>query len=140
MEIIIKTWPEERQRVLDALEDFTRRHAVPASVVKAADLALEEHLTNVVSHGYDASAARDVVIRLTLELDGPWMQLEVEDGGRPFDPLSRLPVDTAVPLEQREIGGLGVHLMRQFMDEIDYRRVTGKNILRMRKRLDKNAK
>jgi serine/threonine-protein kinase RsbW len=44
-------------------------------------------------------------------------------------------VDTTVPLEQRPIGGLGIHLMRRFMDEIEYRSDGGKNVLRMRKRL-----
>ena len=60
---------------------------------------------------------------------------EVEDDGREFDPLTRPPVDTSAPLEQRGIGGLGVHMVRQLMDSVEYRRVTGRNILTMTRRV-----
>ena len=61
--------------------------------------------------------------------------MDVEDDGRPFDPLAVPPVDTSLPLEEKLIGGFGVHLMRQFMDELSYARESGKNVLRMRKRI-----
>ena len=61
--------------------------------------------------------------------------MDVEDDGTPFDPLAAPPVDTSLPLGDKPIGGLGVHLMRQFMDELSYARADGKNMLRMRKRI-----
>jgi anti-sigma regulatory factor (Ser/Thr protein kinase) len=61
--------------------------------------------------------------------------VEVFDDCRPFNPLERPEVDTTKPLEEKPIGGLGVHLMRKFMDELDYRREEGKNVFRMRKKL-----
>ena len=131
MELILKNKPEEKRRLLQALEDFARQHQLPPAVVQAADLALEEHLTNVMAYAYEDAAPHEILVRLTIESGR--MQIEVEDDGRPFNPLTRPPVDTSAPLEERPIGGLGIHLIRRFMDEVDYRREAGRNILRMRK-------
>jgi len=59
----------------------------------------------------------------------------VEDDARPFNPLERAPVDTTVPLDQKPLGGLGIHMIRHSMDELEYRRDGGRNILTMRKRI-----
>ena len=134
MELVLKNQPEELPRVRRALEDFARQHAAPDRAVRAADLALEEHLANVLAYAYQDKAAHDIFIRFTIE--GRCLQIEVADDGRPFNPLSRPAPDTSLPLDQRSPGGLGIHLIRHSMDELNYRRQADQNILRMRKRLD----
>ena len=134
MEIVIKNKPEEGARLLQALEAFAAEHRLPAKVRQAADLALEEHLTNVRKYAYTDAAPHEIHIRLSC--DERALHVEVEDDGRAFNPLEAPHVDTSVPLEQRSIGGLGIHLLRQFMDELDYRREGSRNILRMTKRLE----
>ena len=121
-------------RLHRALEEFARQHAVPDRALRAADLAIEEHLTNVRGYAYQDKAAHDILVRLTIE--GRCLQVEVADDGLSFNPLSQPAPDTSLPLDQRLPGGLGIHLIRQFMDQLDYRREADKNILRMRKRLD----
>lgn len=106
---------------------------MPTSAQQAADLALEEHLTNILSYGYESGSARQVVVRI--ETDAEWLRAEVEDDGRPHNPLAQPPVDTSVPLHEKPIGGLGIHLIRQAMDELSYSHEAGKNVLRMKKRL-----
>ena len=133
MELILKNTQEGKQRVLPALQEFAREHRVPPNVLQAADLALEEHLTNVLAYAYGDANPHEIVVRLTLE--GSWFQLEVEDDGRPFNPLSLAPVDTSLPLSEKPLGGLGIHLIRSLMDEAVYRREGEKNVLRLRKRL-----
>jgi anti-sigma regulatory factor (Ser/Thr protein kinase) len=96
-------------------------------------LAIEEHLTNILSYGYEPGATPHVVIRM--ETDAEWLRVQVEDNGKPYDPLATPPVDTSIPLEEKPIGGLGVHLMRQVMDELSFAREAGKNVIRMGKRL-----
>lgn len=108
-------------------------HRIPAAARQAADLAIEEHLTNVLSHGYEPGVTPRIVIRM--ETDADWLRVDVEDNGKPYDPLTTPPVDTSIPLEEKPIGGLGVHLMRQCMDELSYAREAGKNVLRMGKRI-----
>jgi anti-sigma regulatory factor (Ser/Thr protein kinase) len=132
VEIVLTNEPGERQRLLTALETFAREQHLPEAVRHAADLALEEHLTNIVRYGYGDGGLHE--IRLRFEIEGDLLKLEVVDDGKPFDPLQRPEVDTSVPLEKKPVGGLGIHLIRQFMDQVQYRREGDKNVLTMRKR------
>jgi anti-sigma regulatory factor (Ser/Thr protein kinase) len=134
LEIVLTNRPEERRRLLRALEVFAAEHRLPAKVLQAADLALEEHLTNVLHYAYADAALHEIRVRLSC--DERAFLVEVEDDGQAFNPLDAPPVDTYVPLEERPVGGLGIHLMRKFMDTLDYRREGGRNILRMTKRLE----
>ena len=133
LEIVLTNRPEEQPRLLRALEAFVAEHRLPAKVLQAADLALEEHVTNVLHYAYADAALHEIRVRLSC--DERALLVEVEDDGRAFNSLDVPPVDTSVSLEQRPVGGLGIHLMRQFMDTLDYRREGGRNILRMTKRL-----
>ena len=134
MEIVLTNRPEEKPHLFRALEAFAAEHRLPAKVLQVADLALEEHVTNVLKYAYADTALHEIRVRLSC--DGGALYVEVEDDGRAFNPLEGPPVDTSIPLEQRPIGGLGIHLMRRFMDELDYRREGSRNILRMTKRLE----
>lgn len=101
--------------------------------MQAADLALEEYLSNLTKYSFAGRPDHEIKIRFTI---GSEFVIEVEDDGPPFNPLTAPPVDTSAPLENRPLGKLGIHLMRTFIDELDYRTVGGRNILRMRKRLN----
>ena len=133
MQVSLTNQPKEKQRLLQSLQKFARDHLLPAPVLQAADLALEEHLTNVMNYGYADGMPHDILIRLEI-VEGAF-QIEVEDDGKPFNPLERPPVDMTIPLEDRPIGGLGIHLIRHYMDEVAYRRENERNILQMRKRV-----
>jgi len=122
----------ERQRFLRELRSFAREHALTSDMLHAADLVLEEHFSNILTYGYDK--AQDVEIVVRLSWDGSELLIEVRDGGRPFDPTAQPGPDFNLPAEQRPIGGLGIHIMRQYMDGLEYRREEGKNVLVMRKR------
>ena len=117
MEIVLTNRPEEKPRLLRALEAFAAEHRLPAKVLQAADLALEEHMTNVLNYAYADTALHEIRVRLSC--DGGVLYVEVEDDGRAFNPLEAPPVDTSIPLEERSIGGWGIHLMRRFMDGLD---------------------
>lgn len=133
MEIVLRNQPHDRQKLLSSLETFARSHHLPDAVHHAADLALEEHLTNITRYAYDDVRSHDVVIRFEIERDH--LVIQVVDDGKPFDPLERPEVDTSIPLDQKPVGGLGIHLIRQFMDQVQYRREGNKNVLTLRKRL-----
>ena len=134
MEIVLQNQPEEKTRVLAGLSAFAAEHHLTPGVVHAADLALEEHLTNVLNYGYEDKAVHEIRVRFSIREHS--LHVEVEDDARPYNPLDQPPVDTAAPLDERRIGGLGVHLMRHFMDRLEYRREGNRNILRMTKRID----
>lgn len=120
----------ELPRVAHArLEAFALTAALPAKVMFAVDTALEELLQNVV----DYSGAHE--IKLLLIVDGGELRLELADDGRPFNPLAARGPDLSVPLAEREVGGLGVHLIRRMMDRAAYEHRGGCNHLKLAKYL-----
>lgn len=126
----LKNSLSEIARLKRIVDEFARRHQIEAQTLRNMDLALDEILTNIISYGYDEGGEHRIVIRLALE-QGKWT-VEVEDDGRPFNPLTAPAPDTKQLLEERPIGGLGIHLVRKNIDELDYRRQQDRNILIMR--------
>ncbi len=97
------------------------------------NLALEEAVVNVMSYAYPAGTKGD--INIEAEANDRRLKFIVSDSGVPFDPTAKEEVDTSLSVEERPIGGLGIHLVRQIMDSINYERVDGKNILTLRKKI-----
>jgi anti-sigma regulatory factor (Ser/Thr protein kinase) len=123
----------ELPRLAGWVDAFVARHRLPSAIAYALHLALEEAVTNVITHGYaDAEAhAIDVGLRVA----GRTVRAEISDDGRPFDPRQAPPPDLAAPPEARRVGGLGVFLMKRLMDEIGYEATGGRNRLTLVKRL-----
>ena len=99
------------------------------------NLAMEEAVVNVMSYAYPADTVGDVTIEAVTIADQ--LQFTITDCGTPFDPTAKEDVDTTLSAEERPIGGLGIHLVRQLMDSITYERIDGKNVLTLRKKFDK---
>jgi serine/threonine-protein kinase RsbW len=94
-------------------------------------LAVEEACTNVIEHAYRGKGGE---LNITFEARGRDVVLTVRDHGRPFAPEKVVAPDTSLPLTQRRIGGLGLHLMYQLMDEVRFDFAEGGNTLVMVKR------
>jgi anti-sigma regulatory factor (Ser/Thr protein kinase) len=119
--------------LFERLGAFHRRCGVSDDDAYVLTLVLEEVFTNVVRHGYPEEGGHQIAIRL--ELAGGVVTISVEDDGRSFDPVLAPPANLDAPLEERQPGGLGVHLIRSLMDEVAYRRAGGHNVLTLRKKL-----
>ena len=117
----------------EAVGVFTREHGVSEQYASAIHLVLEETVANVILYGY--RDAREHTIDVTLSIHGPDVILTVADDAMAFNPLLAPPPELDKPLEERPIGGLGIHLVRSMMDDVQYARRDGRNILTMRKRL-----
>jgi len=109
------------------LTEFAEHHGVPSEIVFRVTLVLEEIITNVISYGYEDEKEHEICVRLWWK--DPDMKIEVEDDGRLFNPLEALPPDFEKPLAERQVGGLGIHLVREMMDELEYRQENHKNLL-----------
>ena len=120
----------EIERLARIADDFGRRHRLNAETSHNVKVALDEILTNIISYAYDDAKEHIIVIRLSLDQE-TWT-VEVEDDGRPFNPLNAPEPDTKQLLGERPIGGLGIHLVRKLIDELEYRRQNDRNILVMR--------
>jgi sigma-B regulation protein RsbU (phosphoserine phosphatase) len=97
------------------------------------NLAMEEAVVNVMSYAYPAGTVGNVNIEAMANDNR--LKFIVSDWGTPFDPTAEKEVDTTLSAEERPIGGLGIHLVRQIMDSINYERIDGKNVLTLRKKL-----
>jgi len=117
----------ELERLNLILAEFGERYHLPSKVLFNLNLALEEILTNIISYGYDNREEHEIIVRLSLEQGE--LTAEVEDDGRPFNPLEAPEQDLNKPLEERPVGGLGIHLVRKLMDELTYQRQEGRNLL-----------
>ncbi len=127
----------ELERASTTLDEFGHQHAIPAAALFDLHLALDEILTNVMSYGYDDDAQHEIVVHLSASPDCPpyHVEIRVEDDGRPFNPLAAAPPDVQASIADRPVGGLGIYLVRRVMDDLEYRRQQGKNMLVMRKML-----
>ncbi len=116
------------------LDRFCQAQAVNEKCRFEMHLAVEEHFTNIVTHGYtDGGEHR---IKVTLRRRGRTIEIDIEDDGIPFNPLEIRAPDVNAPLETRKIGGLGIHLTKKCMNEVVYHRRVGKNILTLKKHID----
>jgi serine/threonine-protein kinase RsbW len=128
----LKNQLSELARLSQALAEFQQCHQLPDKVAFDMHLALEEIVTNIISYGFDDN--REHHIRISLCLERREMTAEVEDDGKPYNPLEAPSPETEQPLTERAVGGLGIHLVRHLMDDIVYRRRGGRNVLVMKKK------
>jgi anti-sigma regulatory factor (Ser/Thr protein kinase) len=121
----------EIERLAHLVDSFCAAQQLSTDIAYRINLALDEVITNVIIHGYADAQEHEIVTRLTI--DGATIVIEVVDDGRPFNPLDVPPVEFAADPLERPIGGLGLHLVRNVMDSIDYRYEHGRNVLVLRK-------
>ena len=103
-------------------------------VVFNMNLVLEEAVTNVVMYSYPKGESGSV--DLVAKCNGESVTFVLSDAGKPFDPTMVPETDVTLPAEERRIGGLGIFLIKQIMDTVEYRRNEGRNVLVMSKKLN----
>jgi len=119
----------EIPRVAERVEEFCVTRKISGKIVYRFNLSLDEVLTNIISHGL-TQGRHEIAVSVALQ-DGN-LVAEVSDDGPAFDPLSAPAPDIRAPIEERKIGGLGIHLLRTLMDAVEYRRADGRNLLTFR--------
>ena len=123
----------ELERLHDAVAELGEVGEWPPDLVYQVDLVLEELIVNTVNYGYDDDARHEIEVTLTSDEDV--FTVEIIDDGHAFNPLDDAPEpDLDARIEDRPIGGLGIHLMRVMMDDVHYRREENKNHLTLIKR------
>jgi sigma-B regulation protein RsbU (phosphoserine phosphatase) len=127
LSVMLKNDLSELQRLNQIVTEFADRHGLASELVSRLTLVLEEIITNVISYGYDDGLQHEILVRLSWK--DPNMKVEVEDDGRPFNPLKAPPPDMGKPLTEMKVGGLGIHFVREKMDELEYRRENDRNLL-----------
>jgi anti-sigma regulatory factor (Ser/Thr protein kinase) len=124
----------EIPRLNEWVEEVLTAEGVAAPIVFKMTLALEEAVVNVINHAFDGVAAPHRII-LSLEVMPDRVRAELVDNGREFDPAAAPAPDLTSPLDERPVGGLGLHLIRSMVDRVDYRRDGDENRLAIEKNL-----
>jgi len=124
---------KEIERLNRLVRQFGELHDVPSRTLYAVNLALDELVTNVVLYGFEDPAGREVLINIATA--GSELTASVADDGKEFNPLTVKKPDLNAGLAERDIGGLGIHLVRSLMDHVNYQREDAKNVLTVRKRI-----
>ncbi len=130
MKLMLENKLTELSKLQGALAEFSGKVGLSQEVLHDLQLVLEEIVVNVISYAYADTARHEIVV--SLEKEGSELAVRVQDEGRAFDPLKVPEPDLDVPVEERPIGGLGMHLVRNLAREVNYERVQGKNILTLK--------
>lgn len=127
---------EAKLSSLHAMVEFVRKQTsgakLPLKEKRQVEIALEEALVNIIRYAYPKPGGK-------IELDvcmipGKIIEIQIKDYGMPFNPVEKeTAIDKDAPLEKREVGGLGICFMKEFIDAIDYKRDGNTNVLTLKK-------
>jgi serine/threonine-protein kinase RsbW len=109
-------------------DGFMQSHQLPVEIIYKVNLILEEALTNIIKYAYKDTLAHDIRIEMTLNEHE--LVIEFQDDGEEFDPICTPPPKLRDSISESPVGGLGIHLIRQMADSIEYQRHQGRNVLR----------
>jgi anti-sigma regulatory factor (Ser/Thr protein kinase) len=135
--LVIKNKLANIDLVNDRFTAFAHGKEVPKNVVGNVCMAFDELLTNIISYAYQDDDQHDIGIQLYLKQNS--IVIIVDDDGLPFNPFQADTPDTQLSIEERDIGGLGIHLIRKIMDNVSYQRKAGQNIVTLTKNFEKDS-
>ena len=120
---------QELNKLEPFLNNFFEQNNLDMSQLPQLDLALEEAITNVIMYAYPDGEKGTA--ELTINVNDGKIYSTLTDSGTPFNPLEQQEENLDVSLEERKIGGLGIHLIKEIMSKVEYEYVDGKNVLKM---------
>ena len=123
---------ENLQTVIDFATEKLEARDCPMKASMQLELVVEEIFVNIASYAYHPEIGA-ATFCMEFEENPSAVKMTFIDGGKPYNPLEKDDPDTTLELEDRDIGGLGIFLVKKNVDEISYEYADGKNILRMKK-------
>ena len=129
----LKSNLSELDALCQNLEKFGQSMGLSKKCVFETNLALDELFTNIISYGFDDKNEHTISITIALQNDD--LVVHIEDDGIPFNPTNAETPDLECSIEECRIGGLGIHLAKNLMDEVCYQRCKDKNILTLKKNI-----
>ncbi len=131
--LLIKNDVHEVSKFSEFVKSVMEKLNVEKSLARQFRLAVEEAVVNVIDYAYPAGKEGDIEVRMMF--DGETLKTVIIDSGVAFDPTAKEQTDTSLSVEDRQIGGLGILLVRELMDSINYERADGQNFLTLIKKL-----
>ena len=131
--IILANDISEITRLYEFIEEMGNDFSLSPDIVFNLNLVLEEAVVNVINYAYPKEEHQYIYLSATMK-DGS-IVLVLTDTGKEFDPTAAPEADITLSADERQIGGLGIFLIRQIMNEVKYERIEGKNVLTLEKTL-----
>jgi sigma-B regulation protein RsbU (phosphoserine phosphatase) len=131
--LVLKNDVHEMTRFSSFMKSVMEQLGIEKSLAHQLRLAVEEAVVNVIDYAYPMGIEGDITIHILS--DGHTIRFQIIDVGVAFDPTAKEKADTTLSIEDRQIGGLGILLVRELMDTINYERVDGHNVLTLIKNL-----
>ena len=132
-QIILQNDIQQVPRLALFVDEVCETVGLDMATTMKLNLAIEEAVVNVMNYAYPQGTVGD--IKIEAKGDNNLLEFIIIDCGSPFDPTAQQEADITLSAEERPIGGLGIHLVRQIMDDVTYDRKDNKNILTLRKKL-----
>ena len=133
-ELVVKAEKEKLDDVLDFIHAILDETQCSMKTMMVIDLCVEEVFVNIASYAYDNEVG-DAKIEVELNDDGSEVKMIFSDSGVPYDPLAKEDPDINLSVEERQIGGLGIFLVKKKMDDVIYEYKDGQNVLTLVKKL-----
>ena len=131
--LVLKNDVREVARFSSFMKSVMEQLGIEKSLARQMRLAVEEAVVNVIDYAYPVGTEGDITI--LMQSDGRSIRFQIIDTGVAFDPTAKEMADTTLSVEDRQIGGLGILLVRELMDTINYERENGQNVLTLIKNL-----
>ena len=135
--ILINNNLSEIERLSKAVAEFGEKNNLSSEVIYDVRLALEEVVSNIINYGFEDNYEHQISIEMNLQ--GETLTMKIKDDGKPFNPLEVKNTNLEKPFDEREIGGMGIYIVRKLMDKILYKREEGNNVLQLTKYLADHA-
>ena len=123
---------EKLDEVMDFIDDNLTSAGCSSAVIQKINLVVEEVFVNIASYAYDHTEGK---AEISVSMEDSVVSIIFRDNGQPFDPLKKEEPDVTLPASKREIGGLGIFLVKKIMDEVLYEYSDGQNVLTVKKRI-----
>jgi len=123
----------ELSSVIDFINDTLEKNGWNTEELPVIDVAAEEIFVNIALYAYEKIPDADKYALVSIELFDDRIEISFEDSGVEYNPLLKEDPDITLSAQERDIGGLGIYMVKMSMDSVDYKRVDGKNIFTMSK-------
>jgi len=130
-ELRIKNQINELERVNQFVEEISEELGLDTEFQMNLNLVMEEMVSNVIFYAYPEGKVAE--IELTAESDGKELTFVLSDQGKEFDPTTKEDINPNINPMEREIGGMGIYIVKKIMNKVTYQRLEGKNLLTMKK-------
>ena len=135
-ELTIEATPENVDKVIEFVDEMLEEYGCGMKEQMAIDVAVDELFANIAHYAYNPETGY-ATVKVEVVEDPLSVEITFVDNGKPYDPLAKADPDTTQSIEDREIGGMGILIVKKSMDAVDYEYKDGKNILTIKKTFSK---